>query len=109
MRTVAGVVGALLVVAVLWDAFQTVVLPRRASSRFRLTAGFYGATWPPFRALASRRAGARRDNSLGYFGPLSLLALLMLWALALVVAFALCQWGLHSPLAGSQSDTFVDY
>ncbi len=35
---------------------------------------------------------------LSYFGPLSLILLLIVWAIGLMVAFALLQWGLDSPL-----------
>ncbi len=82
--------GSLLLLFVLWDAFETIVLPRRVSRRFRLTRLFYRVTWLPWRALARlRKAGAARENFLSVYGPLSLLLLLMLWAAALVFGFAL--------------------
>jgi len=37
MRIVTLIVGILCIFAVLLDAFQTIILPRRASGRFRLT------------------------------------------------------------------------
>ncbi len=94
--------GAFLLVIVLWDAFETIVLPRRASFRLRLTPLFYRTTWPPFAAIGRRRRpGNSRENFLSVFGPLSLLLLLALWALMLVFGFALLQWGLGSHLASS--------
>ena len=36
----------LLIVGVLWDAFETAVLSRRVSSGTRLTTLFYRLTWP---------------------------------------------------------------
>jgi hypothetical protein len=99
MEALAVAAGSILIVFVLWDAFETVVLPRRVSRRFRLTRFFYRATWPPWRALARRRpAGNPRENFLSIFGPLSLLLLLVLWAVSLVFGFALLHWGLGTHL-----------
>ncbi len=64
------------------------------SAAFRLTSWFYRRTWIPYRRLASRiPARARRENFLGYFGPLSLIFLLILWAAGLIFGFALLQYG----------------
>ena len=100
MQVLAVAGGFLLISIVLWDAFETVVLPRRASFRFRMTRLFYAVIWPPF-AAASRRIRDRvaRDNFLSVFGPGSLILLLALWALTLVFSFALVQWGFGSRLA----------
>lgn len=99
MRAWAIVAGALLLLVVLWDAFETIVLPRRVMRRFRLTRLFYRATWLPFRQLAYlRRPGAARENFLSVYGPLSLLLLLALWATGLVVGFALLHWGIGTRL-----------
>jgi len=93
MKSLAGVAGVLLLIVVLWDAFETIVLPRRITRRVRLTRIFYRTTWRPFRASARFvRAGSRRESYLSYFGPLSLLLLLVLWAAALVVGFGLLQY-----------------
>ena len=97
---IAGGVGLILIV--LGDAFETIVLPRRASFKLRLTRLFYRATWPPFAAAGRRiRAGNSRENFLSVFGPLSLIFLLATWALALVVGFALLQRGLGSHLSST--------
>ncbi|MEO8191607.1 MAG: potassium channel family protein [Acidobacteriota bacterium] len=91
--------GTLLILTVLWDAFETIVLPRRVSRKFRLTRLFYVATWMPWRSLGlRRRAGNPRENFLSIFGPLSLILLLVTWALGLVFGFALIQWGLGTHL-----------
>jgi len=91
--------GILIVLIVLWDAFETTVLPRRVSRRFRLTRIFYRTTWVPFRAIARViRFGNPRENFLSIFGPLSLILLLVTWAFGLIVGFALLHWGLGSRL-----------
>ncbi|PYO44537.1 MAG: two pore domain potassium channel family protein, partial [Gemmatimonadetes bacterium] len=97
MRVWAGIAGAVLVAVVLWDAFETIVLPRRVTRRVRLTRFFYRATWRPFAASAGFvRAGGRREAYLGFYGPLSLLLLLVLWAAALVLGFGLLQYAAGS-------------
>jgi hypothetical protein len=94
---VAGAI--LLVLFVLWDAFETIVLPRRVSRRFRLTRFFYQGTWKPWRAIGRRKpAGNARENFLSIFGPISILLLLALWALGLVFGFAALHWGLQTPM-----------
>src|SRR5438876_9921395 len=93
MRAWAGIAGGVLVAVVLWDAFETIVLPRRVTRRVRLTRFFYRATWRPFAASARFvHAGGRREAYLGFYGPLSLLLLLVLWAAALVLGFGLLQY-----------------
>ena len=93
MSLLAGIAGGILVAIVLWDAFETIVLPRRVTRRVRLTRFFYRATWRPFAATARFvHAGGRREAYLGFYGPLSLLLLLVLWAAALVLGFGLLQY-----------------
>jgi len=96
MRFTIGVCGAILLAVVLWDAFETIILPRRVSRRFRITRLFYRSTWSPWRATAQRLPPARREAFLGFFGPLSLLLLLSLWATGIVLAFGLLQWAAGS-------------
>ena len=111
MRWLTGVAGATLLATVLWDAFETIILPRRVSSRFRLTKLFYRATWRPWRAgapLLSRRMG---EAFLSFYGPLSLLLLLVLWASGIVLAFGLLHWAAGSALimtGGGAGPEFAD-
>jgi hypothetical protein len=104
--TTLAILGGLLILAViLWDAFETIILPRRVTRRVRLTKTFYRFTWLPWRALAQRmRSVKRKDTFLSYYGPLSLLGLFGVWALGLVVAFALVQWGLGSAVNAPPGD-----
>jgi len=92
--------GALLLAATLWDAFETMVLSRRVSRGYRLTVVFYRLTWPSWRAIARRLpAGNRRENFLTVYGPMWLLMLTALWALSMVLAFGMMQWGAGSRMA----------
>jgi hypothetical protein len=107
------VAGVFLLLLVYWEAFETIVFPRRVSRRFRFTSAFYRATWIPWRAMGSRlRSGRPRDNFLSIYGPISLLLLLVTWVGLLVLAFALLHWGggsgLQAPagLPGFVADLF---
>ena len=92
---VATVLGIVIIWVVLLDAFETVVLPRRVTRHFKLTAWFYRRTWIPWRGIARRiRTTSRQQNFLGYFGPLSLILLLGFWASGLIFGFALVQDGI---------------
>ena len=91
--------GAVLVLGILWDAFETTALSRRVSRGTWLTTLFYRLTWPTWSALARRiRSPRSRENFLTVFGPLSLLLVIVLWAFGLVVGFALLHWGASTPL-----------
>ncbi len=99
MKTFAGIAGAGLMFLVLLDAFETIILPRRVTRRFRLTRFFYLATWKPWSAISRRfKHTKRRESYLGFFGPLSLILLLTMWALGLVFSFALLHWSAGSDL-----------
>jgi hypothetical protein len=103
----ATVTGALLLLGVLWDAFETMVLSRRVSRGVRVTTLFYRATWAPWSAVARRTpAGRQRENFLTIYGPLSLVFLIATWAVSLVFAFALLQWGAGDAVAGEGGHSF---
>jgi|KBSMisStaDraftv2_1062788.scaffolds.fasta_scaffold00578_21 hypothetical protein len=103
MHVFAIITGALIMLAVLLDAFETIVLPRRVRrAHFRITSWFYRLTWVPVARLASHiESQARRETLLGYFGPLSMIALLGLWACSLILGFALVQFGAGEHVAES--------
>jgi hypothetical protein len=101
MRILIGIFGLLLLLAILWDAFESVILPRHVKRSFRIARFFYRTTWR-FWSFTARhtRSPKLRENYLSYFGPLSLLLLIGFWALALVLAYAMLQWAAGSALAG---------
>jgi Ion channel len=95
MHIFAAIVGVLIISSVLLDAFETIVLPRKVQRAFRLTSWFYRHTWVPWvRVSQLIRVRSWRENFLGYFGPLSLILLLVFWAIGLIFGFALLQFGL---------------
>jgi Ion channel len=104
----AIILGLVVIWTVLLDAFETVVLPRRVTRHFKLTAWFYRRTWIPWRRIARHiQTPSRQQSFLGYFGPLSLLLLMGFWAAMLISGFALLQYGAgaHEQL-GNEPITF---
>ena len=98
MHILLLLLGLFLLTAVLLDSFQTIILPRRPVTRFRLTRFFFVATWDPWtrfvHLMRNRRA---REQLYSYYGPLSLLMLFVMWAITLVTAYAFLYFGLHTP------------
>jgi Ion channel len=82
--------GLIIVAAILWEAFEAIVLPRRVRRRLRFTVLFYRASWFTWRGIARRiKKKSRRETLLGIYGPLSLLVLLAFWAALIVLGFGL--------------------
>lgn len=72
------------------------MLPRRVTRRLRPTRLFYRVTWRVWSFAGRRMASdARRETYLSFYGPLSLLLLLELWAASLIVGFALLYWAVE--------------
>ncbi len=114
MRTLTLLVGILCVFVVLLDAFQTIILPRRASGRFRLTRIFYIVTWRPWAFFTRWLHNPRkRETAFSFYGPLSLIFLLVVWASGMVLGFGLIYYSLGSPFndatqpPGFLSDLYV--
>ena len=111
MRSLAVIFGIMLIVLVAQDAFETIVLPRRVTRRIRLALLFYRVSrfgWNSIGHLI--RSSARRDSLRGYMAPLSLLTLLLFWAVLFVLGFGLVLWGLALPLGASDKTiSFLTY
>lgn len=99
MKVFWAVPGAALILVVLWEAFETIVLPRRVTRRIRLTRLFYRSTWRLW--LSADRSivpDKRKETWLSFFGPISLLVLLSVWAGILIVGFALLHFATGSAI-----------
>ena len=93
MRYLIGFIGVFVVVGVLWEVFETIILPRRVTRRLRLTRAMYLLTWWPWAGIARRiRNNRQREKLLSFYGPLSLMFLLAIWAVGLLIGFALIHW-----------------
>ena len=86
--------GVFVILLVLWDAFETIVFPRRVTRRVRLARLFFRVTWAAWKAVVRRIPGGRlKESLLSIYGPLSLLVLLCFWAVTLILGFGLLYWG----------------
>lgn len=96
---ISAIFGVAIILAVLLDAFETVVLPRQVQRTFRLTSWFYRTTWRPWIRLSRCIPSEKRSEAfLSYFGPISILLLLGFWALGLIFGFTLVQYGVGEHL-----------
>ena len=106
LQVFAAVLSLAVIAVVLWDAFEVIVLPRRVTRRVRLTSALYRMTWAPVAGVARRfPPSKKRDRYLSFYGPLSLILLLLVWAVALVLAFALLQWAAGARLQTPEGHT----
>lgn len=93
----------LLIFLTLLDAFETMILPRRVKRQFRFARMFYRYSWMPWAAVARMvRSDKRRSTLLSLYGPLSIIILVAIWAVGLIVGFAMLHWALGTPLVGHQ-------
>lgn len=99
MKVVALIVGILCIIIAAFDSFETVVLPRRVVRRVRLAKIFYRVSWAVWSWPGHKmRPGNRREYYLSFYGPLSLIALLVLWAALFISGFGLITWSQSIPM-----------
>ena len=100
------VLALILVGGILVDAFEAIILPRRVTGDIRITRLLYLATWPIW-ALAARRLppSRARDNFLSWYGPLSIILLLSIWAAGLIFGFGLLYWSRGARLTTTANET----
>jgi hypothetical protein len=114
MTLLAATFGLLLLAIVLWDAYETILLPRRLPGDIRLSRLVLRSLWKVWTTLG-RKIGARnkRELFLSFYAQLSLIVLFGVWAMGLIVGFASLHWALgsrlHAPpgLAGIAADLYM--
>jgi Ion channel len=105
---IAGI-GIFLIVS--WDAFEAIILPRRVTRKFRLARFYFQFTWATWRIYAQLiPSKKRRESFLGFYGPISLLVLIGVWAAGLILSFAMMQYGAGSAvnLSGGTPSFYTD-
>src|SRR6266403_1666315 len=103
--------GVAIFLIVLWDAFEAIILPRRVTRKFRLARLFYRSTWKTWKFVICLIPKPKtREALLGFYGPLSLLVLVGVWAVGLVLGFALMQYGAGTAvvMTGAQPGFLTD-
>ena len=93
------IAGAVIVIATLYDVFQSVVMPRPAVGRVRISPTFVRRAWVVWRWVAQRlRPLQTREAALAVFAPMMVVWLLVMWAFLLIAGYALLYNGLHAGL-----------
>ncbi len=93
MALFAAVLGVVMIAVILWEVFETIILPRRVTRRFRFSRFLFRVGWVLWKAAVAELVPRRnRETWLSFYGPLSLIFLLSVWAGGLIFGFAL----LHS-------------
>jgi len=109
VRVAAGILGALLVLAMLGEFFVSFMLPVRVKRDPRLARGLFELLWRLWRWFARRLPESPRETLLGLFGPLGLLFIVALWTAGLVLGFAALQYAVGSHVRGDGvTGTFGD-
>ena len=91
--------GFILVGLVLYDVFQSVVVPRWSDIRLRLSPLLIKWCWPIWRKMAfSVISDDKRENFLGTFAPLALMITLVMWVLSLILGFAMAIYALSAEI-----------
>ncbi len=112
MKNLQAFCGVALILIVLWDAFETIILPRRVTRKYRLTRLFYRYTWFLWKSAGSTFSSVRRKETyMAFYGPLSIILLLSVWALGIILGFAFLLLAAGSPLnaPGASADFFTDF
>jgi len=106
------ILGVVIFLVVLWDAFEAIILPRRVTRKLRLARLYYLFTWGSWKFYARLIPNRKtRETFLGFFGPISLLFLIGVWAIGLVIAFGMMQYGAGSAVnlaSGVTSSLYTD-
>lgn len=79
---------------VLFDVFEVMLLPRRVRRRLRLVRIFFRLTWSVWSNMALRLSSGR-ETTLSFYGPFSMMLLIVFWVSALIGGFACLQWALQ--------------
>lgn len=103
---ILAIVSVALIWIILVDGFEALVYPRRVAHRYRLARLYYRSAWAFWTTVF------RRERFMAVFGPLSLIGLLVIWAVGLVFAFGLLHLALETPvhrISGDRPATLFTY
>jgi voltage-gated potassium channel Kch len=97
MQTFTIILGFITILFILVEVFEALVLPRRVIRPYRFTRLYYLSTWRVWAAASRIFSNVHsRHTFLSMFGPLSLLVLFGIWAIALIIGFGFAHFGLSS-------------
>ncbi len=104
MQVVAAIGGVFLVMVILWEGFETIVLPRRVTRRFRLSRFLFRFFWRFWRGVTSLIPAKFRETWLSFFAPLFNLLMIGFWVICLIIGFALLHWAIGSQVHATVGD-----
>jgi hypothetical protein len=100
IRVVAGVIGALIILATAWSVLATLVVPRRIRSR--VPRAVFLVLRSVFRFLADRsNSYERRDRILAVQAPVQLIGQVFAWLALYLLGFGLLIWSVEGGGLGS--------
>jgi hypothetical protein len=110
MRWGALVLGIAILLWTLIDVFRTLVVPRAARGRIRLSRGLFLVVWRPWRWFAVRRKTIQsREHVLSTAAPFIFFMLLAGWTFLAVLGYSLILWSPAFAHGMGQSDgSFAD-
>jgi hypothetical protein len=102
---IEAALGVLILGIAFYDVFQSVVLPRPSVGKLRVAPWILRPLWAGWRWLGTRDARIdRRENWLGTFGPVGLIALLGFWSLSSILGYALILDSIRDQIEPPPSD-----
>ncbi len=103
----------MVIMVILWEGFETIILPRRVTRRLHLSRYFFLLFWRLWNTACKYACPLRfQETWLSFFGPLSILLMLFVWVAGLITSFALLHWAVDSLVSPGQpggSDSYLTY
>lgn len=97
VHAIAIPVGILIIAAVLFDLFASVIVPRPVPSRLLVSAYLRRFTWLAWsRLFFDLQPPRRREIVLGFFAPASVVMLLGTWLFGLIIGYGLVFFGFQA-------------
>ena len=97
-RILIAAAGIAIVVSVLYDLLVSVVLPRPAPGRWRVTNILFRTTWAPYRWVSVRLGEERRERLLGAYAPGMVIFVLIVWVGLLISGYGLVLWSIREQI-----------
>jgi hypothetical protein len=106
LRLVVGLLSLVALAFVVAEFFIAFLLPRRVNRDPAIARGVLRILWIPWRAISGLLPRDAADTMLGIFGPLGLLAILLLLSSGAIVSFGGVHWAVSTRLGGTQPADF---
>ena len=111
MPTLLTILGTSAILLILWDALETILLPRTVDRKFGLTTLYFSRLDRLFQFVGKRLRcdKNRRERILGAYAPIAMLLLLAFWATGLILCFAVIHLALGTSMTTDSVASFGEY